>query len=182
MMHEQSQNIKLKLKLYILLWILFVLELSVLFLVTFLYLTPEELQQSKNEQHILVLYVSYLVAIGSIPAIYKIHDYRKKKLNKDDDEKDKLEKYFFTVLIKYAILETAAILSLISFYLNEINEPLYMFGIVFVVVLLNKPSYSQFVKDFLINKDENVIEEIVYMPDEFNKLNKDDHAENNEMQ
>ena len=180
-MPEQNKNIKSKLKLYTLLWIFFLLELAVFFLVTFLYLTPEELHQSKNEQHILVLYASYLISIISIPAIYKIYDYRKKKLNKDDGEKSKLEMYFFTLLIKYAVLETAAILSLISFYLNEINEPLYMFGIVFVVVLLNKPSYSQFVKDFLINKDENVIEEIVYMPDEFNDLSEDDHIENNEI-
>ena len=180
-MPELKQYIKSKIKLYIILWISFVLELAVFFLITFLYLTPEELHQSKNEQHILVLYASYLIAIVSIPAIYKIYDYRKKKINKDDSEKTKLETYFFTFLIKYAVLETAAILSLLAFYFNEINEPLYMFGIVFVAALLNKPSYSQFEKDFLINDDENTIEEIVYMPDEFNKPSDDNHIENKEM-
>ena len=180
-MPEQNQYIKSKIKLYTILWILFVLELAVFFLVTFLYLTPEELHQSKNERHIVVLYASYLIAIVSIPAIYKIYDYRKKKIHKDDSEKNKLEAYFFTFLIKYAILETAAILSLISFYLNEINEPLYMFGIVFVAVLLNKPSYSQFEKDFLIKTDENVIEEIVYMPDEFEGQAENTENENSDV-
>ena len=172
-MPEQNQYIKSKIKLYTFLWISFVVELGIFFLVTFLYLTPEELHQFNNEQYIAILYASYFISIVSIPAIYKIYDYRKKKVNKEDSVKSKLDKYFFTLLIKYAILETAAILSLIAFYLNEINEPLYMFGIVFVAVLLNKPSYSQFEKDFLINDDENVIEEIVYMPDEFGESNKD---------
>ena len=48
-----------------------------------------------------------------------------------------------------------------------------MFGIVFVAVLLNKPSYSQFEKNFLIKDHDNVIEEIVYMPDEFGESEDD---------
>lgn len=170
-MSEQNQFIKTKIKFYTLLWLLFIVELGIFFLVTFLYLTPEELYPFNNEQYIAVLYASYFISIVSIPAIYKIYDYRKKKVNKEDSVKSKLDKYFFTLLIKYAVLETAAILSLVAFYLNEINEPLYMFGIVFVAVLLNKPSYSQFEKDFLIKDHDNVIEEIVYMPDEFGESN-----------
>lgn len=172
-MSDQKQFIKAKIKFYILLWLLFVVELGIFFLVTFLYLTPEVLHGSYNEGYMAVLYASYLITVVSIPAIYKIYDYRKKKINNDESVKSKLEKYFFSVLIKYAVLETAAILSLAAFYLNEINEPLYMFGIVFIAVLLNKPSYSQFEKDFLNNNDENVIEEIVYMPDEFGESGKE---------
>ncbi|MCD4792362.1 MAG: hypothetical protein K8R54_03950 [Bacteroidales bacterium] len=172
-MSEQNQFIKTKIKFYTLLWLLFVVELGIFFLITFLYLTPEVLQGSGNNGYMAVLYASYLITVVSIPAIYKIYDYRKKKVNKDESVKSKLEKYFFSVLIKYAVLETAAILSLAAFYLNEINEPLYMFGIVFVAVLLNKPSYSQFEKNFLIKDHDNVIEEIVYMPDEFGESEDD---------
>lgn len=180
-MTEEIQFIKSRIRIYTIIWISLAAELVIFFFITFFWLSPVEMQMSNSEVHISVLYLSYLISVVSIPAIYKIYDYRRKKIKKDADGKTKLETYFFTLLIKLAILETAAIISLAAFYLNEINEPLYMFGIVFIVVLLNKPSFSQFEKDFLMPLDENVIEEIVYMPDEFEKQSEDTENKNSEV-
>ena len=170
-----------KLRLFNAFWLFLIIELAVFFLITRYYLAPETLTQSITDFDIGFLYVSYLVAIISIPGIYKIYNIRRKKIKKDADIKEKLDKYMFLLLIKYAILEIAALLLLIAFYINEIKEPLYMFGIVFVAVLLNKPSLKQFTNDFLGDNDENVIEEIVYMPDELNKPTEDIRDENSEL-
>ncbi len=121
---------------------------------------------SFNSVDVSVLYFSYIISIAAIPSVFKIYDLQKKKLKKETSDKTKLEKYQLAVFIKFAVLELAAILSLIAFYLNEITEPLYMFGIIFVAIFLNKPSYKQFEKDFLKDTDKNVIDGLEYLPNE----------------
>ncbi|MCF6366499.1 MAG: hypothetical protein L3J35_09900 [Bacteroidales bacterium] len=157
-------NNKIKVLNYV--WIFFIFELVAIFGITFFVLVPKKLSQSFDSSDIGFLYLSYIISISAIPATFKIYDIIKKRLKKEASEKTKTEKYQFAVIIKFAVLEFAALISLIAFYLNETNEPLYMFGIVFIAVFLNKPSYNQLNKDFLTEADENTIEEIVYLPDE----------------
>lgn len=163
---NDNQLIEKKIKLLAFIWVFFIAELVVLISLTYFILLPEQLNQSVASGDVIFLYFSYILSITAMPIVFKIYDIQKNKLKKGDSEKTKLEKYQIAVIIKFAILELAAVFSLIAFYLNEIKEPLYMFGIVFVAILLNKPSYKQFEKDFLKEADENVIEEIVYLPDE----------------
>jgi len=155
-----------KIKILIFIWGFFIFELIVFFGITFFVLIPEQLTQSFDPFDVSFLYISYIVSIAAIPGAYKIYDIIKKKLEKGTTDNTKIEKYQLAVFLKFAVLELAAVISLIAFYLNETNEPLYMFGIVFIAILLNKPSYNQFNKDFLTEVDENAIEEIVYLPDE----------------
>lgn len=150
-----------KIKLLTFIWMFFIIELVVFFTVTFFVLVPKVLIRSTDPSDVSFLYLSYILSIASIPAVFKIYDLYRKKVKKGADEKSRIETYQLAVIIKFAILELAAIFALIAFYLNESNEPLYMFAIVFVAIFLNKPSYSQFEKDYLKDVDENAIEEIV---------------------
>ena len=170
---EEKDHIKGKLKLITLFWVFLLAELAVLFFLVFAVFTNETLNPSDNRIYIPFLYLSYIIAIIAVPAVFKIYDLKKRKNNSESNSKQKFENYFFSKLIQFAILEIAGVLSLLAFYLNEMNEPLYVFGIVFVTVIFTKPSVLQFEKDFLTDRTK-FTEEIVYMPDEVDSLNKDE--------
>jgi len=163
---NDNQFIEKKIKLLSFIWTFFIGELIAFLGITYFILAPEQLSQSFDSVDVSILYLSYIISIAAIPLVFKIYDIQKNKLKKGDSKRTKLEKYQIAVIIKFAILELAAVFSLIAFYLNEIKEPLYMFGIVFIAIFLNKPSYKQFEKDFLKDIDENVIEELEYLPNE----------------
>ena len=163
---NDNQSIEKKINLLTFIWAFFIGELIVFLGITYFILAPEQLTQSFDSVDVSVLYLSYIISIAAIPAVFKIYDIQKNKLKKDTSEILKSEKYQIAIIIKFAILELAAVFSLVAFYLNEIKEPLYMFGIVFIAIFLNKPSYKQFEKDFLKDVDRNVIEELEYLPPE----------------
>jgi len=159
-----------KIKLVNLVWMILILELVCIFGITYYALAPKELTPSEKPLHLVVLYFCYLTSIISIPLVFRVYESSKKKAKKLTSVSEKTENYFFIKLILFSIIEVLALFCLLAFYLNEINQPLYMFGIVFVAALLIKPSKNQFTKDFLLEIDEDSSEEVVFMPDEVEKL------------
>ncbi len=130
---------------------------------------PDVLRPSEDQSALVVLYLSYLISIISIPLSFKLYDNVRKKSSSLKTEQEKVEKYFFSKLIAFAVIEIPAILCLLAYYLNEVQQPLYMYGIVFVAGLLLKPSKKQFIKDFLLEINDDSSGEIVYLPDEQKK-------------
>jgi hypothetical protein len=170
-----------KIKQISLIWYVLIVELLCLFFVTYYVLVPDQLTPRQDESFVVILYLSYLLSIIAIPSAFKIYDIFKKKAKLLDTETEKADNYFTTKLILFALIEISGILTLLAFYLNEMNEPLYMFGIVFVAALLLRPSKNQFIKDYLHQFDDTEEDEIVYMPDEIDKLEdeeKKDQSEN----
>lgn len=155
-------------KLYTFIWLFLIIELAVFFLVAFYVLVPEvpdKTADTGNDVNTIILYLSYFAVIISVPLAYKLYDIKKKQALKKNVIAEKTEIYFFTQMIIYSLFEFAAIFTLIAFYINKMNEPLYMFGVVFVAVLLNKPS----LKRFLQEKHENIENQVTLSEKEEDK-------------
>lgn len=140
-----------------LIWMVLLGELLVLLLAFYFFIVPRELTQSKEMFDITFLYIAYIFTIFSIPIVSKIYSIFKNKAEKKKDIKEKLKIYKLAFILKVFILDTSAILLLIAFYLNEIYSPLYLFGAIIIALFFNKPSLSNFKKDFNVNED-NAIE------------------------
>lgn len=146
---DSTKFIKEKNKLYTFIWLFLIAELAAFFIVSYFILVPEipkERIQTGNDFNTILLYLSYFVVIISIPLAYKIYDIKRKQAKEKNTIKQKTEVYFITLLIIYSLFEFSAIFTLVAFYINKMNEPLYMFGIIFVAVLLNKPSLKKFIQ------------------------------------
>ncbi|NOZ35227.1 MAG: hypothetical protein GXO80_08010 [Chlorobi bacterium] len=161
MLHDKNLKfIKEKNKFYTFIWLFLLFELAVFFSLLYFYLIPEIPKtnlQYESDFNTIFLYLSYLAVIIAIPLVYKIYAVKKKQADKLTNLKQIADKYFMTLLITYSIFEFAALLTLISFYINKMYEPLYMFGIVFTAVLLNKPSLKRFMQKIMKEEDSQGI-------------------------
>jgi amino acid transporter len=158
-MNKQNEIIPKKVKLLKIIWHGLIAETTILFIIAFFVLKHENMVQSKSLNHIYILYVSYIFSIISVPLSFKINEMKK---NKADEVFKKVEVYVLRTFIKFAVLEIAAIISLLAFWLNQIYEPLYMFGIVFITIVFSKPSEKEFFKNYFeddTRNDENADEE-----------------------
>ncbi|NPA45130.1 MAG: hypothetical protein GXO49_06340 [Chlorobi bacterium] len=156
---DKNDFIKKRINFISLIWTIFIVELTIIFSIFYFLLTPKQLVQSKNMTDISILYIAYLVAIVAIPAVSKIYSIFKNKATKKTDLVEKLTLYQTSFTLKAIIFEFSAILLLVAFYLNEIYSPLYLFAAIIIAFFFNKPSVSNFKKDFDV-KDENAIEPI----------------------
>ena len=164
---EINNYINKKSKFYTFIWLFFLFELIAFFSLFFYYLVevPKETLKSGNDFNTVFLYLSYIIVIAVVPLSYKIYDIKRKQAVKKTGIQQKAEIYFMTVLINFSLFEFAAILTLAAFYINKMYEPLYMFGIIFVAVLLNKPS----LKRFLQIKDEKTENHVIISEKEKDK-------------
>ena len=167
---DDLKFINKKNKLYTFIWLFLLAELAGFFTLFYLYLVevPKETLKSNDDFNTIFLYLSYVAVIISVPLAYKIYDNRKKQASKIKSLKQNTEKYFLTMMIIYSLFEFAAIMTLIAFYLTKMYQPLYMFGIMFVAVLLNKPSLQRFLNKALENREEHTILEDTKQSDEEN--------------
>jgi len=160
---QTAENLKLikeKNKINIFVWLFLLFELAVFFAFFFLYLLPEipeKTLQSDNDFNTILLYLSYISVIAVVPLAYKIYDTKKKQAGKLNSIKQIADKYFLTMIIIYSLFEFAAVMTLIAFYVNEMYEPLYMFGIIYVAVLLHKPSLKRFMQMIMKEDDKHAI-------------------------
>ena len=156
---EKNQYIKSKNKLYTFIWFFLLFELAAFFIVFFFYLVeiPEKTLKSANDFNTVFLYLSYVSVIAAVPLSYKIYEIRRKQAEKKTNLNQKTEIYFLTVLINFSVFELAALLTLAAFFINKMYEPLYMYGIIFIAVLLNKPSLKRFLQVKSSETDEHVV-------------------------
>ncbi len=153
-------------KIYNFIWFFLIIEITAFFIIAYFVLVPEipdTTIKPVTDFNTIFLYISYIGVILSVPAAYKIYDIKRKQAQKENSLKKKADLYLKTIIIIFTILEFAAILTLVAFYINKMNEPLYMFGIVYIALLLNKPSFKRFIR---IKKDDEpehvIIEENKY--------------------
>jgi len=156
-MQNQTEIIKSRVNKILFIWIILIIELVIIFIVFYYILASEDMSPSKKTVDISFLYISYIVAIAAVPVVFKIYDIFKNKSIKEKDLEAKLQKYQSAFILKAAIFEFAGILLLVAFYLNGIYEPLYMFAIIIIAFLFNKPSVNRFNDDFFNEIDNNII-------------------------
>ena len=152
---ENDLFAKTQIKKINILWIALVAEFIIGFLISYFLLVSENPVYSNNISHQYLLYFSYLSVIVSIPVAYYIFDRRIKLTKSVKSLSKKADLYFIASVIKYVLFEFGGVFSLIAYVITERNEPLYMFAIVSIALLINKPSVFRFKKDILNEEINN---------------------------
>ncbi len=137
-----------KVKLANLIWIFLLSELSTLALIAYFMFYPQEQPVKSSDMNYIFLNFSYIVVIASIIISFYINNRMGAKAKKEKTRVRQVQLFFNSVIIRLGILELAGIILLVAFYFSKQLEPLYMFGIVFVAILLSKPSLHSLNKDF----------------------------------
>jgi len=148
-----------KVKLANLIWIFLLSELSTLALIAYFMFYPQEQPVKSSDMNYIFLNFSYIVVIASIIISFYINNRMGAKAKKEKTRVRQVQLFFNSVIIRLGILELAGIILLVAFYFSKQLEPLYMFGIVFVAILLSKPSLHSLNKDFSpeFEKNDNII-------------------------
>ncbi len=136
-------------RLFTFIWMFLIVELTVFLGVAYFFFIPQDTKEStasSNDFYTIVLYISYLVVTAVIPLAYKIYEIKKKQAQRAEFLKQKIDIYFFNLIINYSLYEFSGALILLAVYLNKMTEPLYMFGIIFIALILNKPSLKNFIQ------------------------------------
>ncbi len=152
---ENDALVKKQVKKNTILWIALLTEFLIAFLVSYFVLVPEEPIRSDNISHQYLLYFSYMFVILAIPGAYYVFDRKVKSLKTIKSFTKKADSYFFAFIIKYVLFEFAGIFAIIAYVITERNEPLYMFAVVVIAILINKPSIFRFNKDVFKEEEEN---------------------------
>ncbi len=167
---EKDRLITEKNRLFTFIWLFLNVELAVFLGVAYFFFIPQDARENtipSNDFYTIILYISYLAAIASVPAAYKISQIKKRQAQKTESLKQKIDIYFFNLIINYSLYEFSGALILLAVYLNKMTEPLYMFGIIFIALILNKPSLKNFIqtKEEYENSYVILTEEDVKTPD-----------------
>jgi hypothetical protein len=93
------------------------------------------LTQKENLKSIILL-----LALGGIPASYFFHSKKVKHINPDLPVEKKLTQYKTSFFIKIVTLEALSILGLLAYMLTADNTFLYIFALLFLAYILNRPT------------------------------------------
>lgn len=147
-----------KLKLLKLLWVVLLVEITVLIGLMYFVFKAHKLPEVYSENVIILEYITYLLTIAAIPFSYYLTSKKAEKSCNLNDNEEKVNIFFMTYLIKYAIFEITACFAVLAHYLSHKPAPLYMAGILLIFTAINKPSNFAFFKEFYTNEpDEDVV-------------------------
>jgi len=148
-----------KVKLANLIWIFLVSELFTLAIIVYFMFEPQEELAKSSDISFIFLNFSYIAVIASIIISFYVNNKMGAKAKKEKTRARQVQLFFNSVIIRLGILELAGVILLIAFYLTKQLEPMYMFGIVFVAILLSKPSLHALNKDFSpeFEEESNII-------------------------
>ncbi|WP_016775965.1 hypothetical protein [Anaerophaga thermohalophila] len=84
--------------------------------------------------------VILILSLGGIPASYFFHTKKIKHLNQELSFDEKLMQYKSSFFIKIVTLEALAVLGLIGYMLTADNTFIYVFALLFLAYLINRPT------------------------------------------
>ncbi|PWD99923.1 hypothetical protein [Marinilabilia rubra] len=84
--------------------------------------------------------VILILALGGIPASYFFHSKKIKHIDSELPFEEKLKQFKSSFFIKIVTLEALAILGLIGYMLTADNTFLYVFALLFLAYLINRPT------------------------------------------
>lgn len=135
-------------------WGLFLIGLVVFFLIFFL-TVPEIKSDSNENDSVSLLYISYMMVILLIPSGYFLYNNSCKKGTSESSYYQKFITYRTSTIMKFMMFGIAGFSLTIVYILTKNVQILYMFSIVLIILLISKPSVSQFKKDLKITEENN---------------------------
>ncbi len=91
--------------------------------------------------------VILILALAGIPASYFFHSKKIKHLDPELPMNEKLRQFKNSFFIKLATLEALSILGLIGYMLSADNTFLYVFALLFLAYIINRPNKNSILKE-----------------------------------
>lgn len=91
--------------------------------------------------------VILILALGGIPASYFFHSKKVKHIRSDLPFEEKLRQFKNSFFIKIVTLEALSVLGLIGYMLTADNTFLYVFALLFIAYLINRPTKSNIINE-----------------------------------
>jgi len=98
--------------------------------------------------------VILILSLGGIPASYFFHSKKIKHLNPDLPLQLKINQYKTSFLIKIITLEALSVLGILSYMLTADNTFLYIFALLFLAYLINRPTQNGIIEEIESNNPE----------------------------
>lgn len=98
-------------------------------------LTEWTLTQKENLKSIILI-----LSLGGIPASYFFHSKKVKHIAPELPMQSKINQYKISFLIKISTLEALSVLGILSYMLTADNTFLYVFALLFLAFLINRPT------------------------------------------
>ncbi|MCF8370904.1 MAG: hypothetical protein K9H64_04730 [Bacteroidales bacterium] len=89
-----------------------------------------------------------LISIIAIPAGYYLYSLRGKHAQSISNEDQKIEIFRNITILKLATFELGGMANLLAFLICQSQQSLFIFAIVIIVFLLNKPSQQKYFENF----------------------------------
>jgi hypothetical protein len=139
-------------------WTLFGLMIVMLFMAVFIIkntgpLIDWNLVQRENLKSVILI-----LSLGGIPASYFFHSKKIKHLNPDLPLQLKINQYKISFLIKIITLEALSVLGILSYMLTADNTFLYIFALLFLAYLINRPTHNGIIEEIEPNKPDETNE------------------------
>jgi hypothetical protein len=98
--------------------------------------------------------VIIILSLGGIPASYFFHNQKIKHIPTDKPLGEKIRQFKTSFFIKIATLESLAILGLLGYMLSLDTAFLYIFGLLFLAYIINRPTKRNIFAEFESEENE----------------------------
>ena len=138
----------------IIFWTLFGLMVIMLLMAVFIIKNTGPLMDWNLTQRENLKSVILILSLGGIPASYFFHSKKIKHLNPDLPLQIKINQYKTSFLIKIITLEALSVLGILSYMLTADNTFLYIFALLFLAYLINRPTQNGIIEEIESNNPE----------------------------
>jgi len=128
-------------------WIMIITSYSLLTTLLF-FMTRFSKNNLDKEINAIFSYISIFSILTLLPAAYYIYGLKKKKGKKKESESQKFELYRNAFVFKIALIESAGLPALMSYYFSKQIQFLMMAAIPILIFLISKPRETHFIEDF----------------------------------
>lgn len=143
----------------IIFWTLFGLMALMLLMAVFIIKNTGPLMDWSLSQRENLKSVILILSLGGIPASYFFHSKKIKHLNPDLPLQLKINQYKTSFLIKIITIEALSVLGILSYMLTADNTFLYIFALLLLAYLINRPTQNGIIEEIESNNpdesDEN---------------------------
>ncbi len=142
----------------IIFWTLFGLMVIMLLMAVFIIKNTGPLMEWDLTQRENLKSVILILSLAGIPVSYFFHSKKIKHLNPDLPLELKISQYKISFLIKIITLEALSVLGILSYMLTADNTFLYIFALLFLAYLINRPTRNGIIEEIESNKPDETNE------------------------
>lgn len=89
-----------------------------------------------------------LISIAAIPGGYFLFSQKGKQAQESTNEELKIEHFRIATILQLTTFELAGIANLLAFFLTRSQQSLFIFAIVVIIFLMNKPGEQKYLDNF----------------------------------